>query len=160
MSEPDSPLPPTPPVSPYLVVDDAPAALAFYEKAFGAKVVHRQDTPDGRKVIHAALLINGGLVMLCDEFPEMGAGNTRTPKALGGSPVTIHLELPDVDAVFSTAVAAGATVTMPLADQFWGDRYGQLVDPFGHRWSLATRKRQVSKADLDQAAKQHFADRP
>src|SRR4051812_15066085 len=111
MTEAQSP----PPVSPYLIVDDAKAALSFYEKAFGAKVFRRQDTPDGSKVIHADLLINGGLVMLCDDFPEMRGGQSHTPRAFGGSPVTVHLDLPDVDSTFARAVAAGATVTMPLA---------------------------------------------
>jgi PhnB protein len=151
-----NPLPEPPPVSPYLTVDDARAAIAFYEKAFGAKVASRQETPDGRKVIHAALLINGGLLMLSDDFPEMHGGAPHHAKALGGSPVTIHLDLPDVDATFARAVEAGATVTMPLADQFWGDRYGGLRDPFGHSWSLATRKRKVTQADLDRGAAQHF----
>jgi PhnB protein len=153
----DSPLPTPPPVSPYLTVDNADAAIAFYQKAFGAKLVHRQGAPDGKKVIHAALLINGGLLMLCDDFPEMRGGAKGTPTALGGSPVTIHLDLPDVDATFARAVEAGAKVTMPLADQFWGDRYGAIVDPFGHRWSLATRKRQVTQAELDRAATEHFS---
>src|SRR4051794_32707838 len=118
-----SPLPPPPPVSPYLTVDNGPAALAFYQKAFGAKVVHRQDTPDGKKVIHASMLINGGLVMLSDDFPEMHGGRPSSPRALGGSPVTIHLDLPDVDTVWAAALEAGATVHMALADQFWGDRF-------------------------------------
>jgi PhnB protein len=152
-----SPLPPPPPVAPYLTVADGQAALAFYEKAFGAQVVHRQDTPDGKKVIHASMLINGGLIMVSDDFPEMRGGMKSSPAALGGSPVTIHLALPDVDVTWAAAVAAGARVTMPLADQFWGDRYGQLVDPEGHRWSLGSRKRQVSKAELDSAARQHFS---
>jgi PhnB protein len=153
-----SPLPPPPPVAPYLTVSNGQAALAFYQKAFGAQVVHRQDTPDGKKVIHASLLINGGLVMLSDDFPEMKGGKASSPDALGGSPVTIHLDLPDVDATFAAAVAAGATITMPLAEQFWGDRYGQIVDPAGHKWSLATRKRQVTRSELDSGARQHFPE--
>jgi PhnB protein len=158
MSE-TSPLPTPPPVTPYLTVADGRSALAFYEKAFGAKVVHRQETPDGSKIVHASLLINGGLVMLSDDFPEMRGGVKSSPTALGGSPVTIHLDLPDVDSTWAAAVAAGATVTMPLGDQFWGDRYGQLVDPAGHRWSLATRKRQVTKAELENASREHFSAR-
>ena len=157
---PASPLPVPPPVAPYLAVDDARAAITFYERAFGAVVTHRQDTPDGQKVIHAALAINGGLVMLCDDFPEMKGGRSSHPRALGGTPVTIHLDLPDVDALWGRAVDAGATVDMPLADQFWGDRYGILTDPFGHRWSLATRKRAVTRDDLDRGAAEHFPARP
>jgi PhnB protein len=94
--------------------------------------------------------------MLCDDFPEMRGGAARDPKALGGSAVTLHLALPDVDAVFERAVAAGASVTMPLADQFWGDRYGKLRDPFGHEWSLATPKQPKSQAERDQGAEQYF----
>ncbi len=145
-----------PPVTPYLTVDDGRAALSFYERAFGATVVARQDTPDGKKIIHAALLFpNGGLVMLSDDFPEMSAVS-RSPKALGGTGVTIHLDLPDVDAAWERAVGAGAAVTLPLGDQFWGDRYGVITDPFGHSWSLATRKKAAAPEDLRAGAEQHF----
>ena len=92
--------------------------------------------PDG-KLVHAALRINGFLVMLNDDFPEMCGGKSMTPKSLGGTPVTIHLHVTDVDAAFQRALDAGATVVMPLEDQFWGDRYGVVADPFGHQWSLA-----------------------
>ena len=149
-------LPPPPPVTPYLTVHDARRAIAFYERAFDARVLGRQDTPDGAKVIHAALSIHGGLVMLSDDFPEM-TGAPRSPEALGGAPVTIHLDLADVDAVWERALAAGAQVAMPLADQFWGDRYGVLVDPLGHRWSLATRKRVASADDLAAGSAKHFS---
>lgn len=145
-----------PPLAPYLTVHDAKAALEFYRKAFAAHVIGTQPTPDGTKIIHAALTLpNGGQFMLSDDFPEM-TGASRTPKTLGGTPVTIHLDVPDVDASWSTAVAAGAREVMPLADQFWGDRYGILEDPFGHRWSLATRKQAVTQSDLDAGAKRHF----
>lgn len=153
MTRPDRPTPP--PLTPYLTVSDAVAAIDFYVRAFGAKERERQTTPDGKKVVHAALEINGGLLMLCDDFPEF-TGQSRTPQTLGGSPVTIHLDLADVDPVFEAAVSAGATVTMPLADQFWGDRYGKLRDPFGHEWSLSTRKRVPTQAELDAAGKEHF----
>lgn len=149
-----NPLPEPPPVTPYLVVSPAVEAMAFYERAFGGRVAYRQDTPDGGKVIHASVVLpNGGLFMLSDEFAEMGV---RTPVALGGSPVTIHLDLPDVDTAWAQAVAAGATVLMPLADQFWGDRYGILADPFGHRWSLATRQRSPTAEELEAGAHRHF----
>lgn len=147
--------PTPPPLAPYIVVADAKAAIDFYVRALGAKELVRQTTPDGKKVVHAALQINGGMLMLSDDFPEL-TGVSRTPQALGGSPVTIHLDLKDVDAVFEAAVAAGATVTMPLADQFWGDRYGKLRDPFGHEWSLATRKKTMTQAELDAAGQEHF----
>jgi len=148
--------PPTPPLTPYLCVDDANGAIEFYKRAFGAVELARQPGPDGKKLIHAALTIHGGMLMLCDDFPEMTGGKPRTPRALGGSPVTLHLDLPDVDATWAKAVEAGAKVTMPLADMFWGDRYGQLEDPFGHKWSLATRKRAPSKDELDKGAAEAF----
>jgi PhnB protein len=154
MPEPTQPVPP--PVTPHLIVDGAAAAIDFYVRAFGAVEVTRQPTPDGKKLIHAAVSINGGLVLLCDDFPEMAGGKSRTPQALGGSPVTIHLDLPDVDAVWARAVEVGATVVMPLADMFWGDRYGKLRDPFGHEWSLATRKRETSREERDAGAREHF----
>lgn len=126
-----------PPVAPYLCVSDAAAAIAFYERAFGAKTLSLHHAKDGKKITHASLDINGGIVMLSDDFPEY-SGTSRAPQAFGGSPVTIHLCLPDVDATWKAAVDAGATVVMPLADQYWGDRYGQLRDPSGHSWSLST----------------------
>jgi PhnB protein len=142
-----------PPVSPYLTVHDAKGAIDFYTRAFGAREVSRQAMPDSDKLMHAAVMINGGLVMLSDDFPEMSGGKSRTPKAYGGTSVTIHLNLPDVDAVWNQAVAAGAQVVMPLADMFWGDRYGILEDPFGHHWSLATPKRQMTSEQIDQEAR-------
>lgn len=149
--------PTPPPATPYLTVEGAASAIAFYERAFGATLLGKQDTPDGTKVIHAALRFdNGALVMLSDDFPEKSGGQKRSPASLGGSPVTIHLDLPDVDACFERALGAGATVAMPLSDMFWGDRYGIVVDPFGHRWSLATRKRTATKDELDAGARKHF----
>lgn len=139
------------PVTPYLVVRDAKAAIAFYEKAFGAVKLYRLDAPDGR-VLHATLGINGASVFLCDDFPEYCGGAKGTPEALGGSPVSIHLHVTDADAVFERAVAAGAAVTMPLADQFWGDRFGKLRDPFGHQWSIGATLRPVSEDEMRRAA--------
>lgn len=149
-------VPPPPPVTPYLTVSDAGRAIDFYVRAFGAKELTRQATPDGSKLIHAALLVNGGLVMLSDDFPEMSGGQRRDPKALGGTAVTLHLDLPDVKSVWQQAVDAGASVKMPLAVQFWGDEYGILEDPFGHRWSLATRRKEATKGELDAGAQEHF----
>lgn len=126
-----------PPVAPYLCVSDAAAAIAFYERAFGARTLSLHRSQDGKKITHASLDIGGGIVMLSDDFPEH-SGKSHAPQAFGGSPVTVHLCVPDVDATWATAVAAGATVVMPLADQYWGDRYGQLRDPSGHSWSLST----------------------
>lgn len=137
-----------PSLSPHLVVDDAAAAIDFYVAAFGATEYVRMPGPDG-KLIHAAVDINGGLVMLNDDFPEMSGGKSMTPTSLGGTPVTIHLHLTDdVDGAFQRALDAGATVVMPLEDQFWGDRYGVVRDPFGHQWSLAQTVREVDMAEL------------
>jgi len=146
-----APNPETPGVAPYLTVSNADAAIDFYRRAFGAVEVARMPGPDGKKLMHAAVTINGGLVMMSDDFPEFADGHSSTPEALGGSPVTIHLNLADVDAAWQRAVDAGATVTMPLEDQFWGDRYGQLTDPFGHRWSLATHQRDVTPEEIEAA---------
>lgn len=137
----------TPAVLPHLVVDDAAAAIDFYVKAFGATELGRVPGPDG-KLIHAALTINGSTVMLNDDFPEFNGGKSTTPKALGGTPVTIHLTVTDVETKFARAVEAGAEVVMPLEDQFWGDRYGMVRDPFGHQWSLGQPVREVSPEEI------------
>ncbi|ORV11055.1 VOC family protein [Mycobacterium celatum] len=136
-----------PALSPHLVVDDAAAAIDFYTKAFDAVELGRLPRPDG-KLVHAALRINGFVVMLADDFPEMSGGKSMTPKSLGGTPVTIHLTVTDVDAKFQRALDAGATVVMPLEDQFWGDRYGAVEDPFGQRWSLGQPVREVSMDEI------------
>jgi len=149
--------PTPPPLSPYMTVHDAAAAIGFYGKAFGGRVVNRQAMPGGDKLMHVAMVLeNGGVLMFSDDFPEMHGGKSRTPKAVGGTSVTLHLDLPDVDAVWKRALDAGAEVTMPLADQFWGDRYGKLRDPFGHEWSLATRKSAPTQAELDAGAAKAF----
>lgn len=134
-------------VTPHLVCAGAAGAIAFYKQAFGATEMIRLAGADG-KLMHACLCINGSSVMLMDDYPEHGA---TSPKTLGGTPVTIHLVVDDVDTVVATAVAAGATVVMPVADMFWGDRYGVIEDPFGHRWSVATPKHQMTEAELHAA---------
>jgi PhnB protein len=136
------------PVSPHLVIAGAADAIKFYEKAFGATELMNLAGPDG-KLMHACLMINGSTVMLVDENPQWKA---LGPKALGGTPVTIHLMVDDVDKVADQAVAAGAKVVMPVADAFWGDRYGILEDPFGHQWSIATTIRKMSEAEIKEAA--------
>lgn len=132
----------TPMLVPHLVVDGAAAALDFYAKAFGAEEMTRLPGPGG-KLMHAAFRIDGHMVFLNDDFPEFNDGKSTTPAALGGTAVTIHLHGPDVDARFQRALDAGATVVNPLEDQFWGDRYGVVRDPFGHQWSLAETVREV-----------------
>lgn len=132
---------------PHLVVDDAAAALDFYVKAFGAEEMVRLPGPGG-KLIHACMQLNGSMVFLNDDFPEFNDGKSTTPPALGGTPVTIHLHGEDVDGRFQRAIDAGATVVNPLEDQFWGDRYGVVRDPFGHHWSLAETVKEVDYAAM------------
>lgn len=131
-------------VTPYLVVDGAARAIAFYKAAFGANEQLRLDGPDGR-IGHAELRLAGGVLMLSDAFPEM---NARDPKAFGGTPVHLLIYVDDADAVVARAVAAGATLARPVADQFYGDRSGMILDPFGHSWTVATHKEDVSPDEL------------
>jgi PhnB protein len=137
-------------LTPHLVCAGAAEAIEFYKKAFNAVELARLPGPGG-KLVHAEIRIGDSVLMLVDEFPEMGA---RSPKSMEGSPVTLHLYVEDADAVAAQAVAAGARITMPVADAFWGDRYGQLEDPFGHRWSVATHMRDLSPEEI-QAAMQN-----
>ena len=124
-------------------------AIDFYKKAFGA--IEKMRLPGhGGKLIHAAIEINGGEVMLVDEMPEWGS---HSPLSLKGSPVTIHLNVGNVDAFVDRAVKAGAKVKMPVADMFWGDRYGIVVDPFGHTWSIATHQRDMTLDEIHDAMK-------
>lgn len=142
---------------PYIVVSNAAAAIDFYKKAFGAVEMARHLAPNTDKIMHAALTINGGTLMMCDDFCASMGQKSETPEALGGSPVTFHLAVSDADAVWAQAVGAGAEVTMPLADQFWGDRYGQLRDPFGHKWSVGQSVIKKSQAEIEEGAKAAFA---
>jgi PhnB protein len=135
-------------LSPHLVCAGAADAIEFYKKAFGAVEMIRVPGRDGR-LMHACVSVNGSSVMLVDEMPQCGV---LSPKSLKATPVTIHLVVPDVDKAVDRAVKAGATVVMPVADMFWGDRYGQIEDPFGHRWSLATPQRVLSEQEIRAAA--------
>jgi PhnB protein len=130
--------------TPYLIVKGAARAIEFYQQALDAKETMRLPMPDGR-IGHAELMIGGGPVMLADEFPEMGA---QGPESFGGSPVSLLVYVEDADAVVDRAVAAGATLLRPVKDQFYGDRSGMVVDPFGHRWAIATHKEDVSPEEM------------
>jgi PhnB protein len=141
-------------LSPHLVCAGAAEAIKFYQQAFGATEMVRLPGPDG-KLMHACVCINGSSVMLVDENRDYGM---LSPKSLGGTPVTIHLNVKDADQTAAQAVAAGAKVIMPVADMFWGDRYGIVEDPFGHRWSIATPQRQLSEAELKEAARKAFSE--
>ena len=134
-------------VTPHLVCAGAADAIEFYKRAFGAVETSRMPGPDG-KLMHASVKIGDSTVMLVDEFPQWGAVG---PNALKGSPVTIHLQVEDADALFKRAVDAGATVKHAIEDAFWGDRYGVLSDPFGHAWSIATHQRDLTPEEIGQA---------
>jgi PhnB protein len=136
--------------TPYLIIRDADRALDFYKEVFGAKETLRLDYPDG-KVAHAELAIGEGHVMLSEELPDRGF---RGPLSFGGTPVSLLVYVKDVDAVFAKAIAAGAETKHPVADQFYGDRSGTIVDPFGHVWSIATHKKDMSAAEMKKAMEQ------
>jgi PhnB protein len=140
-------------VTAHLVVAGAADAIEWYKKAFGAEEIMRMPGPDG-KLWHAMIRIGDSVVMLADEFPDYGSVG---PKTLKGSPVTLHLSVENVDAYFKRALDAGATVKMELADMFWGDRYGQVEDPFGHRWSMATHIRDVTPEEMVKGMQQACA---
>lgn len=132
-------------LTPMLVVRDGGKAIDFYKKALGATERFRMATPDGR-IAHAELQVGNSMLMLSDEFPVHAS--TRSPQSIGGTAVSIFVYTEDVDSLFNRAVQAGAKVEMPVADMFWGDRFGKLVDPFGHSWALATHKEDVSPEEM------------
>jgi PhnB protein len=140
-------------LTPHLTVRNAKEALEFYKQAFGAEVLHVADMPDG-KVMHATVRMGDSMLMLNDEMPEHGA---LSPLSSGGSGVTLHIYTENVDDAFARAVAAGATVKMPLADQFWGDRYGVVADPYGFKWSLATRVKELSPEQMQEEQEKMFS---
>jgi len=131
-------------ITPHLVVNGVAEAIAWYTQAFGAHELLRHAAPDGEAIMHSELLLGDSRFFVVDEFP----GAVQSPRSLGGTPVTLHLYVDDVDAVFDRAVAAGAEVLLPVEDQFWGDRYGMLRDPFGHRWSIATHIEDLSPREM------------
>lgn len=141
---------------PHLIVDGASEAIDFYKKAFGATEISRAPAPDGSRLMHAEIMIGISRFYLNDEFPEMCDGKKFSPKALGGSPMVIHRYVEDCDTAITRAEKAGAKVTMKPADMFWGDRYGTIEDPFGHRWSFATHIKDVSPEEMAAAAEQAF----
>jgi PhnB protein len=140
-------------ITAHLIVRDAAKAIDFYQKAFGARERGRHMGPGG-KIMHAEMQLGDSRFMLNDEFPEMGAIG---PTGEGRSPVTIHLYVEDVDKLFNQAVAAGAKATMPVRDQFWGDRYGMVTDPFGHNWSMASHIKDMTPSEMEAAGKAAMA---
>ena len=137
-----------------LVVKGGKKAIEFYKAAFGARELAVMLGPDGRSVMHAELKIGDTKIYLGDEYPDMGA---VSPQTLGGSPVSLNIYTEDCDAMFKSAVAAGATVKMPLADMFWGDRYGKVSDPFGHTWGIMTHKEDMTPEEMEKRGKEAMA---
>ncbi len=143
-------------ITPYMTVRDAAKAIEFYKQAFGAVEKGVSKGPDG-KIMHAELRIGDSIFMLADEFPEF---NCLSPQSTGGSGMGLHIYTEDVDSAFDRAVKAGATVEMPVGDMFWGDRYGKLADPFGHKWSIATHKRDMTPAEIDEEMHEFMKQMP
>jgi uncharacterized glyoxalase superfamily protein PhnB len=139
-------------ITPHITVKNAAQILDFYKKAFGAEEIARMPGPNG-EIMHAEVRIGDSPLMLCDEFPDMGKHAPR-----GGTPVTLHVYVKDCDAFFDRAVKAGAKVIMPLQDMFWGDRYGQLEDPSGHHWAIATHKEDLTPEQIQKNAEKAFGD--
>jgi PhnB protein len=140
-------------VTPSLVVRDATKAIEFYKRALGAQELMRMPGPDG-KIMHAELKIGDSIIFLAEENPNMGI---KSPQTLGGCTSVLNLYVPNVDELFKQAVNAGAKESMPVADQFWGDRYGSLVDPFGYSWGIGTHKEDLTPKEMEQRAQEFFA---
>jgi PhnB protein len=141
-------------VTPALVVRGAADAIDFYKKALGAEELSRMAGPDG-KISHAELKIGDSIIFVSDEFPSMGV--SKAPQTLGGCSSTLHLYVEDVDSSFNRAVQAGGKVSMPVADMFWGDRFGSFTDPFGHHWGILTHKEDLSAQEVEQRAQEFYA---
>ena len=144
-------------ITPHMVIKNATHAIAFYKKAFGVEELGRHMTPDGQLVMHATLKIGDSMLMVSDEFPDgQGCPGWVSPKTNKGTTVTLHLYVEDVDAVFKQAVAAGCEPNMQPMNAFWGDRYGQVFDPYGHSWSIATHIADLSEVEIKKAAEKAF----
>lgn len=141
-------------VTPTLTVRDAAAAIDFYKRAFAAQEIHRMSSPDGSKIMHAEIRIGDSMIMLNDEFPEMGC---LSPVTLNGVTASLYLYLPDTDAAYKQAVDAGAHPIMPPCDMFWGDRFAKVKDPFGQQWAIATRMEVLTEKEILERQKQFFA---
>jgi len=144
------------PLIPYLVVSNAASAIDFYKTALGAVELNRHKAPHDDRIMHAHLQIQGADLMLSDDFSEKMKTHCETPEALGGSPVTLALTVPDANALWTAATSAGAVVTMELKEQFWGDLYGQFRDPFGHKWSVSQTVKQVDPSEFAEKAAAAF----
>ena len=161
MSNSNQPIPPGHEgLIPHLVCTPCTEALEFYKKALGADELHRIPSPDGKRLMHAAMRVGNSMLFLVDDFPEYCGGKSGTATALQGTPVTIHRYVPDCDAAIKRAEDAGAKVMMPPMDMFWGDRYGVVVDPYGHKWSFATHQRDLTPAEMEAGMKEAFSHAP
>lgn len=140
-------------LTPHLTIKSCTSAIEFYRKAFDAKVILKVLTPDEGKVIHGVLQIGDSQFMLADEFPQMGA---KSPDTVGGTSLTLQIYTDDADRLFKQALDAGAREAVLLSGVFWGDRYGQVLDPFGHRWAIATHQSDVNQSEFEKAAKEYF----
>lgn len=143
-------------ITPYLVVTGAAKAIEFYKKAFNATELERHGMPDSDMIMHAKLKIGDSVIMLSDEFPDTGCG-VSSPTTLKNTTFMLHLYVPDADRAFEQAIKAGSKEQMPLSDTFWGERYGQIVDPFGHVWSISTLKEVLTDQEVEERAAQFFA---
>jgi PhnB protein len=143
-----------------LTCDSCSEAIEFYKKAFGAEEIHRMPAPDGKRIMHAALRIGKSLLFVNDDFPEYCGGKSQTPTGLKGTPVVIHQYVADCDAAIKRAEDAGAKVVMPASDMFWGDRYGVVTDPAGHKWSFATRLKDMTPEEMQASMKEAFSKGP
>jgi uncharacterized glyoxalase superfamily protein PhnB len=144
-------------VIPHLVCDPCSEAIEFYKKAFGAEEVHRVPAPDGNRIMHAAIRVGNDFIFLADDFPEFCGDKRQSPAALEGTPVTMHRYVENCDAAVERALKAGAKPLMPVGDAFWGDRYGVVIDPFGHQWAFATHIKDLTPDEIQTAMKQAFA---
>ncbi len=141
-------------VTPSLTLKDSKKAMAFYQKAFGAKILDEFPNPSGKGTMHAVIQVGDSVLMMGDEMPGMGCPSAET---LGNSPISLYVYVKDADAVFKQAVAAGGAVVMPVADMFWGDRAGTIKDPFGYQWMIATHAKDLTKAEVQKGAESFFA---
>jgi PhnB protein len=141
---------------PHLVVNNGLAAIDFYKKVFGAEAGHAMMSPDGTKVLHGEIILDGHKLFVSDEFDKSEGGSLKTPRTLGGTTARVTLEVDDADGLVARAVAEGATVNLPVADMFWGARYGKFVDPFGHEWGINQQLQQQSDAETEARAGEFF----
>jgi PhnB protein len=144
---------------PHLIVSDGVAALAFYKEVFGAEEGDNMMAPDGKRLMHGEIVLDGHKLFLSDEFSEAEGGTCKMPQTLGGTCVRITIMVDDADATVERAVARGATVLMPVQDMFWGARYGKIRDPFGHEWGVNQQLKDMSKEETDAAARDFFASK-